>query len=105
MQSFLTRAASTAYRWYYWYKKSDDWAVQAMTDILAWGLERGTPASYRAFVKDAWSLFLMYTWGGYVLDAGWGRSTRAACPSPSRRPLSTSNAIEKWGFRSTLLIS
>ena len=72
MQSFLTGAASTAYRWYYWYKKSDDWAVQAMTDILAWGPERGTPTSYRAFVKDAWSLFLMYTWGGYVLDAGVG---------------------------------
>jgi hypothetical protein len=72
MQAFLARAASTAYRWYYWYKKSDDWAVQAMADILAWGLERGTPASYRAFVKDAWSLFLMYTWGGYVLDAGVG---------------------------------
>jgi hypothetical protein len=72
MQSFLSTAASTSYRWFYWYKKSDDWAVSAMTDILKWGLAHGTPPSYRAFVKDAWSLFVMYTWGGYVLDAGVG---------------------------------
>ncbi|RKH16564.1 hypothetical protein D7Y13_12045 [Corallococcus praedator] len=72
MQAFLAGASKTAYRWYYWYKESDDWAVAAMTDILNWGLALATPPSYRAFVKDAWSLFLMYTWGGYVLDAGVG---------------------------------
>ncbi|RKH61225.1 hypothetical protein [Corallococcus llansteffanensis] len=72
MQAFLTGATTKAYRWYYWYQESDDWAVAAMTDILNWGLAQGTPTSYRAFVKDAWSLFLMYTWGGYVLDAGVG---------------------------------
>ncbi|CAM3469420.1 hypothetical protein G4177_05250 [Corallococcus sp. ZKHCc1 1396] len=72
MQAFLAGAATKAYRWYYWYKESDDWAVAAITDILNWGLTVGTPPSYRAFVKDAWSLFLMYTWGGYVLDAGVG---------------------------------
>ncbi|RUO92330.1 hypothetical protein D7Y11_15300 [Corallococcus sp. AB018] len=72
MQAFLTKAGTRAYRWYYWYQESDDWAVAAMTDILDWGLALATPPSYRAFVKDAWSLFLMYTWGGYVLDAGVG---------------------------------
>lgn len=72
MQAFLARAGGRAYRWYYWYQESDDWAVAAMTDILNWGLALATPPSYRAFVKDAWSLFLMYTWGGYVLDAGVG---------------------------------
>jgi hypothetical protein len=70
MQAFLGRATGTAYRWYYWYQESDDWAVAAMRDILTWGLALATPLSYRAFVKDAWSLFLLYTWGGYVLDAG-----------------------------------
>jgi len=70
VQSFLSTASGIAYRWYYWYQESDDWAVAAMKDIVTWGLQPGTPASYRAFIKDAWSLFLMYTWGGYVLDAG-----------------------------------
>jgi hypothetical protein len=72
MESFLGTAASFTYRWWYWYGKKDDWAVSGMTNILAWGKHADTPRAYRAFVKDAFYLFLLYTWGGYVLDAGVG---------------------------------
>ncbi|RJS22592.1 hypothetical protein DRW03_14910 [Corallococcus sp. H22C18031201] len=100
IQSFLGAATGRAYRWYYWYSESDDWAVAAMTDILTWGLDAATPRSYRAFVKDAWSLFLMYTWGGYVMDAGVGPIDGGtfSLPEPKTFMAPTLNEVDSLGM-------
>jgi hypothetical protein len=64
------------FRWYYWYGKTETEVAQGVWNLLMAALANSKnrliadKTKIREFVniKNVWNYFLLYTWGGYVMD-------------------------------------
>ena len=67
IESALRTATGTAHRWWYWYTRKEDWAVAEMLNIVTVSAGLGTTRDL-VNAKNGFAYFLLYTWGGYVMD-------------------------------------
>ena len=69
IQSFLRTCTTTTYVWWYWYGKKEIDIVSKISAIVAESTRDRTSRTFMN-IKNVWSFFLLYTWGGYHFDTG-----------------------------------
>ncbi|XXF76192.1 hypothetical protein P2318_24455 [Myxococcaceae bacterium GXIMD 01537] len=70
------RAYDAMFRWWYWYGQTEDEVARGVQCLLNTALRnhavRTVPEKTRVReavnIKNLWNYFLLYTWGGYVMD-------------------------------------
>jgi len=68
VEEFLQKCTWGTYRWRNWFGKREDWVVEVMTRVVS---EAKETKYIRDIVnaKNLFSLFLLYSWGGYTMDS------------------------------------
>jgi len=68
IEGALRSAGGRAFRWLYWYGDKEDWAVAQMLRVVQISTGEGSTVRDYVNAKNAFAYFLLYTWGGYVMD-------------------------------------